>query len=351
VLDGVSVSQISSLLDAGARVSAQPHRLAANAGLAYIGSYVLGMGFTVEPEAAKALIDADIRNSDVLFPYLNGEDLNRNVGGVASRWIISFHNWPESRAREYSDCYGQVLRLVKPERAKASVAVKAAPWWQYWRRRGELELAIVGFKRVIVIARVSKVVMPMTAPTGQVFSEQTIVFTTDDKAMLAVLSSAPHYWWAITRASTLETRIRYTPTDVFETFARPELTNEGRTLGDRLDTYRRDLMLSRQTGLTKTYNLVHDAACTDSDIAELRTIHRDIDYAVARAYGWEDLIAQGLDHGHHDTRQGPRYTVGLGVRQEILDRLLELNHTRYAAEQAAAASGVAASEPEDGKLF
>jgi hypothetical protein len=52
---------------------------------------------------------------------------------------------------------------------------------------------------------------------------------------------------------------RYTPTDVFETLARPELTGELRELGERLDTYRRDsVMLPRQAGLTATYNLVHD---------------------------------------------------------------------------------------------
>jgi hypothetical protein len=42
-----------------------------------------------------------------------------------------------------------------------------------------------------------------------------------------------------------------------------------------------------------------------------------------------------LDHGFHDTCQGARYTIGPVVRQEILDRLLELNHERYAAEVAA----------------
>ena len=105
-----------------------------------------------------------------------------------------------------------------------------------------------------------------------------------------------------------------------------------RELGGRLDTFRRELMLARQAGLTATYNLVHDQRCTDADIAELREIHRAIDEAVVRAYGWDDLLAAGLDHGFHDTRQGPRYTIGAVARQEILDRLLELNHERYAAE-------------------
>ena len=43
-------------------------------------------------------------------------------------------------------------------------------------------------------------------------------------------------------------------------------------------------------------------------------------------------MGTGLDHGFHDTRQGIRYTIGPVVRQEILDRLLELNHVHYAAE-------------------
>jgi len=94
-------------------------------------------------------------------------------------------------------------------------------------------------------------------------------------------------------------------------------------------------MLVRNAGLTATYNLVHDQGCTDADIAGLRKIHQGIDEAVVRAYGWDDLLATGLDHDFHETRQGARYTIGAAVRQEILDRLLELNHERYAAEVAA----------------
>jgi hypothetical protein len=93
--------------------------------------------------------------------------------------------------------------------------------------------------------------------------------------------------------------------------------------------------------------MVHDPACHDEDIAELREIHRLIDEAVVRAYGWDDLLAQGLDHGFHETRQGVRYTVGPIVRQEILDRLLELNHERYAEEVAAGLHGKKATHVQE----
>jgi hypothetical protein len=93
-------------------------------------------------------------------------------------------------------------------------------------------------------------------------------------------------------------------------------------------------MLARWAGLTKTYNMVHDPGCDDADIVELREIHREIDEAVCRAYGWDELVPQ-LDHGHHPVGREKRYTVGPAVQRELVDRLLELNHERYAAEVAA----------------
>ena len=82
-----------------------------------------------------------------------------------------------------------------------------------------------------------------------------------------------------------------------------------RTLGDRLDTYRRSVMLARQTGLTKTYNLVFDPTIHDEDIAELRRIHEAIDRATVTAYGWTDLLDR-LDHGFHPAGRDLRYTIG-----------------------------------------
>ncbi len=54
-----------------------------------------------------------------------------------------------------------------------------------------------------------------------------------------------------------------------------------------------------------------------------------MDQAVATAYGWTDL---DLGHDFHATKQGVRYTISETVRREILQRLLKLNHERYAEE-------------------
>jgi len=91
-------------------------------------------------------------------------------------------------------------------------------------------------------------------------------------------------------------------------------------------------MLKRQLGLTKTYNLVNDPACQSREIEQLRGLHVAVDEAVFAAYGWTNLETE---HGHYETRQGMRWTVAPAVQNEILDRLLELNHQRYAEEVAA----------------
>ena len=88
-------------------------------------------------------------------------------------------------------------------------------------------------------------------------------------------------------------------------------------------------MLDRQEGLTKTYNRVHDPDEHADDIVRLREIHVELDYAVRDAYGWSDL---DLGHDFHETRFGVRFTFEPAPRQEVLDRLLELNHERYAEE-------------------
>lgn len=102
-------------------------------------------------------------------------------------------------------------------------------------------------------------------------------------------------------------------------------------------------MLARRAGLTATYNLVHDPSCTDADIVGLRALHRDIDHAVFDAYGWTDLDPV---HDHVETRQGIRWTIDPLTRQEILDRLLELNQRRHAEEQ-----GGEPADDHTGRLF
>lgn len=333
----VARSGITPALERARRVTGNPERLAANKDKSFIGSFVNGIGFVLSVEQARALLDAEPRNRDVIAPYLNGADLNDDPQQRPSRWVINFFDWPMDQAMRYPACFEIVERLVKPERSKVNRKAHRERWWIYGDKRPALYAAIAGMDRVLAIALTSKLVLPAFEPTDQVFSHATGVFAYDDDGHFGVLTSAFHWWWAVTYASTMRTDLRYTPSDVFETFPQPEPQSGPRwdsiaEAGKALNELRADLMIRTNLGLTKTYNRVHNPDEHDPDIAHLRELHVILDQAVRDAYGWSDLP---LDHHHWATPQGMRFTVSPAAKEELLDHLLELNHQRYAAEVAA----------------
>jgi hypothetical protein len=335
LLGDANVTGITSQLQAPGRVSGKPCRLAANAGKSYIGAYVLGMGFVLEPEEAQRLLDKDLRSRDVLSPYLNGEDLNSRWDQSPSRWVINFRDWPLEKAMEYPDCFEIVERLVKPDRATKAADVAAWPWWQYWRIRPELYAAITGFERALVRSRIANIHSVAAVPPTYVLNEKLVVFAFDAWSHFAVLQSAPHEVWAREYSSTLRTDMQYTPSDCFESFAFPSVDVLLEAVGERYHTHRREIMATGRQGLTATYNRFHSPHEVSHDIAALRALHVEMDYTVAAAYGWKDL---DLGHGFHRTKQGIRYTISEAARRTVLDRLLALNHERYATEQATVAA-------------
>jgi hypothetical protein len=140
--------------------------------------------------------------------------------------------------------------------------------------------------------------------------------------------------------------LRYTPSDVFETFPFPLDTTSLEDIGACYYTHRQSIMQARQEGLTDTYNRFHRESETVADIVNLRELHKEMDEAVAQAYGWDDLA---LEHGFYQTKQGPRYTISERARREVLGRLLKLNHERYAAEVAEGLHEKGATKGKGGK--
>ncbi len=94
LLDGEEVPAIGSDLQPYGRVRARPARLGENDNLAFIGTYVLGRGFRLTPDEKDALTARDPQNSNVLKPYMNGQDLNQRPDSSANWWVINFRDWP-----------------------------------------------------------------------------------------------------------------------------------------------------------------------------------------------------------------------------------------------------------------
>jgi hypothetical protein len=99
-------------------------------------------------------------------------------------------------------------------------------------------------------------------------------------------------------------------------------------------------MIERNEGLTKTYNRFHARGENTPDIRRLRDLHHEMDRAVLRAYGWNDLTGRAApEFIEQDADEGKTPKTRLDwpaeFKDEVLARLLALNAERAAAERAA----------------
>jgi hypothetical protein len=369
-LDDREVDQITAFLFHRGG-SDDPHTLSEAADHVFIGSYVLGSGFTFDDREKRrdtvsslaeraALIEKDPRNDERIFPYLGGEELNEDPEQKHHRFVINFGDMSEEEAREWPDLMAIVEAKVRPVRLAQNRDARARYWWRFGETAPKLHRAIRGKKRVLAIARVGQHGAFCFVPTGSVFSEMVVVFPDERDAFFTILQSRPHECWARFFASSLEDRLRYTPSDCFETFPFPidwDTNGDLDAAGRAYHEYRAQIMRDNHQGLTATYNRFHNPDEDSRDIAHLRALHSAMDRAVLDAYGWSDLqpVCEFLleyeavegDDGGGRKKKPWRYRWPDTMRDEVLARLLALNGMRAAEERAEVAlRSLAAAEAE-----
>jgi hypothetical protein len=347
--DGNEAKRITTLLEPGGRIDGLPKRLHQNKGMAFKGVNINGLGFLMTPSQAAEMLRQDARYHEIVRPYFVGDDLNSQCELEAPRWVVDFVRKPKTEAETYRAPFEWCRENVKPQRLKLKNKERLREnWWWFEAPATALRKAVSELSEVLAIAVVSDTIMPIRISTKILCSQDVVVFPTESFGDQAVLSSSVHQLWAMVYGSTLETRPRYTPSDVSETFPRPETTDRLEDLGRALNEERRDIMARHELGLTSLYNRVNDPRISDSsdaDVARMRRLHVEVDEAVLEAYGWSDLP---LYHGFHTYRQRERWTVCPEARVEILDRLLEENLNRYAVEKARPASASSGSPQIEG---
>ena len=286
--------------------------------------------------------------------------------------MINFWDWPEERAATYREPYAWIRERVYPERMEKSKEKSyrniMSMWWQHWNVRPGLYHAIgrghhferhpEGWSptknqlpRVLAITRVSKTLAFSFVDSNIVFSDATVAFSRARGRNFALLQSNVHAVFAWQYTSRLKSDLRYSPTDALEPFAFPDEFDATSNdmldeLGDRLHQARIEVMRSDRIGLTHLYNRFHDLENRDPRIETLRTLQVEMDAAVARAYGWEDL---DLEHEFHEVPYLPendrvRFTISEAARIEVLRRLAELNRQRYEEEVARGLHGGTVNE-------
>ena len=145
---------------------------------------------------------------------------------------------------------------VKPLRDASNRKVYRERWWQYAEKQISLYESIGHLSATIVIPETTKYCAFALYPTGVVFSHMTKVITFGTCDVFALLSSSIHESWVRQYASTLETRLKYTTSDVFETYPFPSSLIGLEALGSSYLAARTLLMEKQCPSLTIQYFVI-----------------------------------------------------------------------------------------------
>ncbi|MGE4346136.1 MAG: DNA methyltransferase [Flavobacteriaceae bacterium] len=335
------VEFISTLLDDD--IDFYPQNLQSNKNKSFQGSIIFGDGFLLSESEYHHLLNLNPKNSNCLFPYLIGDNVNSRPNQNNNRWVINFFNWTESEARKYPELYERVKTLVKPIRDKVKRKVYREKWWLFAEKGVNLYKSIENNDNVLVVPQTTKYLGFTFTNPNQVFAGTLIVFADSSIGHYLSLQSSLHDVWVWKAATTMgSATLRYVNSSYYETFPFPVSESLELIQDSPFYNLKKEIMQENQIGQTEFYNEFHSPQSVISAIKNARTHFSELDNTVLEAYGWhEDSLKWGktikLRHDFYEVDYLPendriRYTIHPEARKEVLKRLLLLNHERYEEE-------------------
>jgi hypothetical protein len=323
---GFATGRIGADLRIGADVLSTS-ALNSNLRISGTGACLGGRGFVLSREEVDRLIQKNPECEKLIFKLRHGRDLTDVPRGV---FVIDASGWDDSVLRQQvPEIYQHLHNTVFPQRAENRDPRLRRQWWLYRRSNEQVRRAISDLVRYLATSETSRH-RTFQFLDGDVIAEhKLVVIGSDDAYLLGVLSSRPHVTWALAAGGRLGVGNDpvYSKSTCFEKFPFPdteETTKQRiRDLGEQLDAHRkRQQELHPALTMTGMYNVLEklrsgeELTAREKTIHEqglvsvLKQIHDDLDAAVFDAYGWP-----------HDLSD-----------EEILQRLVELNHQRAEEE-------------------
>jgi hypothetical protein len=169
-------------------------------------------------------------------------------------------------------------------------------WWQFWNRRDELNKALSTLKRYIGCSRVSRRPVMVFLSTDVCPSDLVQTFALDDDYSFGILQSTLHFEWFKTSSRLkVESDLRYSVRDIFDTFPWPQAPNvdgvrKVAAAAQLVRAARVDMLGVIQGGLRELYKLIELPGSNP-----LKLAHCMLDAAVRECYGMPPDISM-LDY-------------------------------------------------------
>jgi type II restriction/modification system DNA methylase subunit YeeA len=179
--------------------------------------------FEISTETALALLPAPNPNgrpnSDVIRRSVNAKQIAQRRD---STWVVDFGvDMPESDACLFEKPYAIVQEQVAPARLAGKDKGQAKRWWLHARPSPKYRAALNSLPRVVVTPCVSKHRLFVFLSPNELADHGLAVIARADDATFGVLHSRFHELWSLRLGTSLEDRPRYTPSTCFETFPFP----------------------------------------------------------------------------------------------------------------------------------
>jgi type II restriction/modification system DNA methylase subunit YeeA len=347
-LDGQGSAVINTDLSGSATDATKSVRLRENAGTCFQGPVKVG-AFDVPGDLARTWLALPVNpngrpNADVVRPLINGMDIAKRP---TDPWIIDFGDMSEAEASLFEAPFEHVRMYVRPFRSTNRRERRKLYWWHHGETVPGLRKASQAIQRLVLTPRVAKHRLFIWAGARALPDSRVNAIARDDNTTFGTLHSRFHELWSVTLGGWhgVGNDPQYTPSTGFETFPFPHGLTPNIPAADyaadlraqriadaaaRLDELRNNWLnpadLVRRVpevvpGYPDRLLPVDDKAAAilkkrtltnlyNERPAWLANAHRDLDEAVAAAYGWPADLAD----------------------DDILARLLALNQERAAAQ-------------------
>ena len=342
ILDGNTVEVINSDLSAGSTERnldvTKAKRLTQNLNIAIRGSEK-GGPFEIEGDTAREWLTLPANpngnpNSDVLRPWVNGMDVTRRLRDI---WLIDFGvNVPETQAAMYEAPFEYAVKVVKPARASNPESRTAKTWWLHRRSGAELRSALAPLSRYIATPRVAKHRFFIWLDRTVMPDSRLFAISRDDDISFGILHSRIHEIWTLHTCSWhgVGNDPTYNSATCFEQFAFPDGLTPDLPTGSYSNDHTEDIAIASRELVLLRDNWLNPPEWVDriSEVVEgyperlipkkdhvkdlkqrtltnlynemptwLVNAHKDLDEAVAAAYGWsadltdEEILANLLN--------------------------------------------------------